>query len=60
MILGLDTSTDELSLAVKDQDNNLLFAIQDKQGRRHGEVLVPTIAGLFANHGLSIRAPSPG
>ncbi len=51
MILGLDTSTDYLSLAVEDQGKSL-FDYQDKHGKRHGEILVPKVAELLSRHGI--------
>lgn len=53
MILGIDTSSNFLSLAVEGEGCSLL-SYHEKQDRRHGEVIIPELNKLLAKAG---RAP---
>lgn len=46
MILGLDTSTDHLSMALKKKDGTI-FSFHEKQAKRHGEVVIPCLEKML-------------
>lgn len=54
LILAFDTSTPAVAVAVMRGDD-LLAGRSEVDGRRHGEVLAPSIDGVLADAGLTLR-----
>jgi len=55
MILGIDTSTSTLSLALK-KDDGQVFLYHEHQLKRHGETIIPQLEKLLLETGLSTQA----
>lgn len=55
MILGIDTSTSTLSIALK-KDDGKVFLYHEHQLKRHGETIIPQLEKLVLETGLSTQA----